>query len=180
LSEQVHEKNIDSCSRCRCRVRHFCDGDWVAFKTWILDGSLFASGLLDVEADAGFARRVLGKGLSAGKILREVVAYRGGNAYWGRDFDLQLFERHTNVGVVVFGSRGFFGDTVNILARKPQRPHPYYVTLYNSGNVHFEVAGAGTRRQCGYHHTTLPPWLAYILNCVLATDGYLDSTAQEA
>jgi hypothetical protein len=150
--------------------RHFCDGDWVAFQCWILDGSLFASGLLDVEADAGFIKRVTSRGLSAGELLREVTAYRGGNAYWGRDFDLQLFERHANVGVVVFGSRGFFGDTVNILARKPLRPHLFYVTLYNSGNVHFEVAGVGDRRQCAYHHTVLPPWLAYILNCTMAAD----------
>jgi hypothetical protein len=150
--------------------RHFCEGDWAAFRTWILDGSLFASGLLDVEADAGFAKTVTAKGYSAGEVLQKVAAYRASNAYWGRDFDLQLFERHVNVGVVVFGSRNFFGDAVNILARKPLRPHPYYVTLYNSGNVHFEVAGAGSDRKCGYYHASLPPWLAYILNCTLAVD----------
>jgi len=141
--------------------RHFCDGDWNSYRSFVEDGTILESGLIDPEADSRFKRSLL-KSPPSG-YLDAIRAYKNTNAYWGRDFDLQLLEMQIGVGVVVFASRGFFGSTVDMFGRKPNSAYPFYVTLYNQGNFHFEVAGQGEQHVCGYSSARLPVWLRYLL-----------------
>jgi hypothetical protein len=167
-------------------AEHYCDGSVSALRTWLTDGSVYESGVVDAVADAALARRTAGK--SAAEVYAAILAYKCSNAYWGRDFEVQMFERLTGVGVLVFASPAYFGSTVDILGRKPNGPYGHYVLLYNDGNVHFEAVsvlavsvpvGVHTptpdyvpTRVSGFAAAALPPWLAYIVSqslCVNAT-----------
>ena len=145
---------------------HYCGGDGATLRTWLTDGSVFESGVVDREADAALVGRTRGK--SAAEVYMAILEYKCSNAYWGRDFDVQMFERLTGIGVLVFASPAYFGDTVDILGRKPNGPYAHYVLLYNEGNVHFQAArvpmeDGSAALICGCAAEDLPPWLAYIV-----------------
>jgi len=148
--------------------QYFCNGDQSAFVSFVEDGSLLLSGVVDAEADRRFMCKV--SSYAYEEQLQAIRVYRDSASYWGRDFDLQLFERATGVGVVVFASRSFFGKVVDILGRKPNEAREYYVTLYNKDNIHFEVAAVGPRHVCGFRYSALPPWLKSILDISLCCD----------
>lgn len=161
---------INGATTLQLLQHRFCEGSATAFARWMSDGSLLHSGIVDEQGDAGFIRGQKPGAPGDASTYDAIMAYKNSNAYWGRDFDVQVFEMLTGVGVVIFGSPAFFGEYVDILARKPNGPCRFYVTLYNADNSHFEVVGQGEGRVCGWHHTTLPPWLAYILNATLCVD----------
>ena len=151
-------------------AEHYCGGSVAALRTWLTDGSVYESGVVDAVADAALARRTAGK--SAAEVYAAILAYKCSNAYWGRDFEVQMFERLTGVGVLVFASPAYFGDTVDILGRKPNGPYGHYVLLYNDGNVHFEaVTVPAPARVTGFAAAALPPWLAYIVSQSLCVDA---------
>jgi hypothetical protein len=161
-------------------AERFCGSSMSALRTWLADGSVFDVGIVDPVADRHFIASVRGK--SAGSVYAALMAYKCTNAYWGRDFDIQVFEAMTGVGVLVFASPDFFGDTVDILGRKPNKAYGRYILLYNVGNVHFEAVAVWENAGItGYAATDLPPWLAYIVNMSLCTDvSKWPSAAEEA
>ena len=159
---------INSTLTPKFMCQYFCNGNQSEFRKFVENGSLLLSGVVDVEADQRFACKV--GSYPYDDQLQAIRVYRDSSSYWGRDFDLQLFERATGVGVVVFASRSFFGKEVNVLGRKPNEAREYYVTLYNQDNVHFEVAAIGPRHMCGYRFSSLPPWLKSILDISLCCD----------
>jgi len=148
--------------------RHFCDGNWEAYHTFLDDRTILGSGLVDPESDGRFIRSIANMPPSG--YVDAIRAYKNSNSYWGRDFDLQMLEMLVGVGVIVFASRSFFGDVVDILGRKPNSPYPFYVTLYNRSNFHFEVASQGRGHVTGYSTARLPAWLRYILEISLCSD----------
>ena len=159
---------LAQCTTLDFLADRFCGKSMSALAAWLSDSSVFDVGIVDPVADRRFIASMRGK--SAGELYAALVAYKCTNTYWGRDFDIQVFEAITGVGVLVFASPNFFGETVDILGRKPNKPYGRYILLYNVGNVHFEAVAEWGNGTTGYAAPHLPAWLAYIVNMALCTD----------
>lgn len=119
----------------------------------------------------GFHSKTRIKTLTQSKTKKDALIlakqYKMESNHWGSEYDIHIFEKNTNIGVIIFQIR----DNHIFYCDAKLDKYDRYILIYNYDQYHFEIAGIKDSKNnitCASDRNELPIWLTstYFKECL--------------